>query len=233
MWCKRDDIGSVGLAGNKVRKLEMELAHAHAIGATHLVTEGSRLSNSARAVAAAAAATGMACTLVLTHDEPRGPIGNLMLDGLFGADVRFVGDLSWSELADQTADVVAGLEAAGERVYRLPIGCASSRGATGFARAYFEVRDQLSALGATFGTIIHASSAGSTDAGLVAGKTIAGDATRIVGVVVAEDVYPDVPGRYLELAEGALALVGSASTLGREDFEITDACLGEGRGGAH
>ena len=37
VWCKRDDIGTVGLAGNKVRKLEVELAYAIAQGAKHLV----------------------------------------------------------------------------------------------------------------------------------------------------------------------------------------------------
>ena len=73
VWAKRDDLGSVGLAGNKVRKLEMELAHAQSLGATHIVTEGSRHSNATRAAAAAAAAIGMKCTLVLCHDEPKEP----------------------------------------------------------------------------------------------------------------------------------------------------------------
>ncbi|HRN30374.1 MAG TPA: pyridoxal-phosphate dependent enzyme, partial [Terrimesophilobacter sp.] len=59
LWAKRDDISSVGLAGNKVRKLEMELAHAESLGATHIVTEGSRHSNATRAAAAAAASIGM------------------------------------------------------------------------------------------------------------------------------------------------------------------------------
>ena len=34
VWIKRDDIGSLGLAGNKVRKLEYLLAAAQAAGAT-------------------------------------------------------------------------------------------------------------------------------------------------------------------------------------------------------
>lgn len=122
VWAKRDDLGSVGLAGNKVRKLEMELAHAQALGATHIVTEGSRHSNATRAAAAAAAAIGMKCTLVLCHDEPKEPVGNLLLDALFGADLRLVGDVSWVELARLTDDVIHELEGAGERVYRLQIG---------------------------------------------------------------------------------------------------------------
>ena len=104
VWTKRDDLGSVGLAGNKVRKLETELAHAQALGATHIVTEGSRHSNAARAAAAAAAAIGMKCTLVLCHEEPKKPVGNLFLDALFGADLRLVGEVSWVELAQLTEE---------------------------------------------------------------------------------------------------------------------------------
>src|SRR5699024_9919583 len=133
VWAKRDDLGSVGLAGNKVRKLETELAHARALGATHIVTEGSRHSNATRAAAAAAAALGLRCTLVLCHDEPKEPVGNLLLDALFGADLRLVGDVSWVEMARLTEDVVRELEAAGERVHRLPIGSATGRGAASFA----------------------------------------------------------------------------------------------------
>src|SRR5699024_11103633 len=90
-----------------------ELAHARALGATHIVTEGSRHSNATRAAAAAAAAIGMKCTLVLCHDEPKEPVGNLLLDALFAAELRLVGDASWDELARLTADVVRELEAAG------------------------------------------------------------------------------------------------------------------------
>src|SRR5699024_11608300 len=61
---------------------------------------------------------GLKCTLVLCHDEPKEPAGNLLLDGLFGADLRLVGDVSWIELAHLTAEVVHELQRAGERVYR-------------------------------------------------------------------------------------------------------------------
>lgn len=230
VWCKRDDIGSVGLAGNKVRKIEMELAHARSTGATHLVTEGSRLSNAARAVAAAAATAGMKCTLVLCHDEPREPVGNLMLDGLFGADIRFVGDLAWTELAQRTAEVVDELRAQGERVYRLPIGCATSRGATGFARAFIEASDQMTRQGAELRTLVHASSAGSTHAGLTVGRVVRGSSARIIGVVVAENVYEDVPGTYVELARGAMELIGCSDAVTRDDVELDTSYIGEGYG---
>lgn len=211
IWCKHDDIGSVGLAGNKVRKLEVELAHAVEDGAEHLVVEGSRLSNATRAVAAAAATIGLRCTLVLCHDEPRTPVGNLMLDGLFGADLRFVGDLGWADLAREASAVVDELRASGERVHRLPIGCASERSCLGFALAFVELQQQMAEQGRTVGSIVHASSSGGTHAGLTLGRRLTGADTEVLGVVVAPDVYDDVPEQYLSFARGGAALLGRIS----------------------
>lgn len=230
VWCKRDDMGTVGLAGNKVRKLELELAHALACGATHLVAEGSRLSNATRAVAAASAVLGLKCTLILCHDEPTSPVGNLMLDGLYGADLRFVGNVSWAELGQHAEEVVSELERAGENVYRLPIGCASERSCLGFSLAYCELRDQMAQRGKTAKTIVHATSSGGTHAGLVLGNALHGFESEIRGIVVAQDVYTDVVGTYLSFAQGGARLINSEIELTRDHINITEAYLGEGYG---
>lgn len=230
IWCKRDDLGSVGLAGNKVRKLEVELANATALGATRIVTEGSRHSNATRAAAAAAAAVGLRCTLVLCHDEPTQPVGNLFLDALFGADLVMVGDVTWVELAHRTAQVVQALQEQGERVYRLPIGSASGRGAASFARAYVEAEGQLGDQGVTVATLIHASSGGSTHAGLTLGRASRAAATRVIGVVVADAVYDDVPGTYVRLANEAADLLDLPVRIDHSDLDLTTAYLGEGYG---
>src|SRR5881398_1452136 len=59
VWAKRDDIGSVGLLGNKVRKLEFLIADAQRNGANVLVTVGATQSNHARTTACAAAMLGL------------------------------------------------------------------------------------------------------------------------------------------------------------------------------
>lgn len=230
VWCKRDDIGTVGLAGNKVRKLEVELAYALAVGATHLLAEGSRLSNATRAVAAAAAALGLKCTLVLCHDEPRDPVGNLLLDGLFGATLHFVGDVTWQRLAEEAEVVVQRLETDGERVHRLPIGCASQRSCLGFALAFGELQEQMQLQGRSVGTIVHPSSSGGTHAGLVLGNALHGCKSDILGVIVAGEVYPDVEGRYLDFARGGARLIGADLHLLRSDIWLTNDYLGEGYG---
>lgn len=230
VWCKRDDIGTVGLAGNKVRKLEVELAYAISQGAKHLVVEGSRLSNAARAVAAAAAAIGLQCTLVLCHDEPSEAVGNLLLDGLYGANLRFVGNVSWAELTQHAEAVVAELEHAGERVYRLPIGCASARSSLGFALAYAELHEQMALQGREIGTVLHASSSGGTHSGLVLGNALFGSPSTIRGIIVAGEVYDDVPGQYLAFAQGGARLIGAELELTRNDINLTEDYLGDGYG---
>src|SRR5689334_1525660 len=80
VWLKRDDVGSLGLAGNKVRKLEYALGQARQDGATAVVTLGAAQSNHARATAAACARLNLRCVLVFRGEPPGGaPSGNLLL----------------------------------------------------------------------------------------------------------------------------------------------------------
>src|SRR3954449_6362531 len=72
VWLKRDDVGSLGLAGNKVRKLEFALGEALAQGARAVVTLGAPQSNHARTTAAAAARVGLGAILVMGGDAAAG-----------------------------------------------------------------------------------------------------------------------------------------------------------------
>src|SRR3954449_13293661 len=166
VWMKRDDVGAVGLAGNKVRKLEFVLGVARRDGADAIVIVGAEQSNACRAAAAACAQLGLRCVLVLTGDEPGRAAGNLLLDRLYGAEVRFAGTTDWAELADAAARAGDELRAAGATPYRLPAGASSPLGAVGFAVAFFELLDQLDAAGLAPATLVHAPSPGGTHAGL-------------------------------------------------------------------
>src|SRR3954452_21937859 len=90
VWLKRDDVVSLGLAGNKVRKLEFAFGEALDQGARPGVTLGAPQSNHARTTAAAAAPLGLSAVLVMGGEDPDGPpTGNLLLDALFDAEVRY------------------------------------------------------------------------------------------------------------------------------------------------
>src|SRR5688572_22206918 len=102
VWVKRDDMTSGAAAGNKIRKLEYLFAAARAAGADVVLTCGGAQSNHARATALLARGLGMAPVLLLRSDDPasESDVGNLFLDRLAGAEVRW---LSRAEYAERDA----------------------------------------------------------------------------------------------------------------------------------
>jgi 1-aminocyclopropane-1-carboxylate deaminase/D-cysteine desulfhydrase-like pyridoxal-dependent ACC family enzyme len=166
VWIKRDDVGSIGLAGNKVRKLEFVLADAVEQGADTIVIIGAEQSNAARATAAACARLGLGCLLVLSGTEPPSPAGNLLLDTLFGAELHFAGEVGWAELWEESQRLSEVLRARGAVPYTLPAGASSPLGACGFARAWAELRDQLSDAGVDAESVYYAATSGGTHAGM-------------------------------------------------------------------
>lgn len=230
VWIKRDDVHGVGLAGNKVRKLEFVLADARANGADTLVTIGAEQSNAARATAAAAARIGMACVLVLAGDAPAAASGNLLLDGLFGAEVRFAGTRDWGALDAQAKQVCAELREQGRRPYALPAGSSSGLGAIGFVSGWSELIVQLAELGVDPAAVVHASASGGTQAGLLLGRELSGGGPAIRGVAVATGVYPDMPAHYAKLAHEAAAIMGIQTNVTADDVQLDWRWVGDGYG---
>src|SRR5689334_19103487 len=120
VWVKRDDLTASGAAGNKIRKLEYLAADALERGATALITCGGQQSNHARATAIVAAELGLRTVLLLRTAEPSAPpppVGNLMLDYLVGAEVRFITPAQYRERDALMAGVARELAARGEQPY--------------------------------------------------------------------------------------------------------------------
>jgi 1-aminocyclopropane-1-carboxylate deaminase/D-cysteine desulfhydrase len=226
VWLKRDDVGSLGLVGNKVRKLEFTLGEAVAGGADTVVTLGAPQSNHARATACAAARMGMHAVLVMGGEAPDGPpTGNLLLDSLFGAEVIYAGTEDWAELA------VAVEAASRERVnaYALPAGGSSPVGALGFAAAYAELLGQLDAADVQPRSVYHASTSGGTHAGLVLGHALASAGPAPVGFDVGQ-IVPDASGLVAWLANEAGALLGADVSVTEDDAHLDLSQLGDGYG---
>ncbi len=100
---KRDDETGFALGGNKVRKLEFLIADVKASRADVVVTTGGSQSNHARIAAAACRRAGLDCYLVLDRGVHPVQQGNLLLDELFGAHVR------WLD-TDDPADALRGMD---------------------------------------------------------------------------------------------------------------------------
>ena len=195
LWVKRDDCTGLGLGGNKVRKLEFDLAAAQAAGADCVVSGGVAQSNTARPVAAACARLSLECHLGIMSGRVPNPEpayhtnGNILLDRLYGAVVHPV---LWNE--DRNAPLhalVDTLRAAGRAPYLVPYGASDALGAMGYVLAAEEIVAQCPDVA----WIIHASGSAGTQAGLLSGLLALDHPARVIGIDVdaqAERVARDV-----------------------------------------
>ena len=173
---KRDDAIPFGFGGNKVRKLALVAAKAVADGADTLITAGGVQSNHARATAAAVAKLGLRAVIVANGAAPERLTANALLDNMLGAEVVYVP--TREDRAPMILEVADQLRREGRRPFAIPIGASTPLGALGFALALAELVDQMPAPD----VIVHATSSGGTQAGLVAGCRLLGLSTRIVGI---------------------------------------------------
>lgn len=224
---KRDDQTGLATGGNKTRKLEFLVADALAQGADTLITTGGPQSNHCRQTAAAAAKMNLKCVLVLGgHPQPRALWnGNLFLDDLLGAEVRWAGDADRDAVVAQTAEA---LRAKGARPYVIPVGGSVPLGATGYVAAVEELAAQLAARGETVHRILLTAGSGGTQAGVLVGVRALGLNTRVEGMnnFAVEGIRSTIRSLTLETA-GFLNLPLDFSD---EDFIVFDACGPHGYG---
>jgi 1-aminocyclopropane-1-carboxylate deaminase/D-cysteine desulfhydrase-like pyridoxal-dependent ACC family enzyme len=222
---KRDDAISFGFGGNKVRKVELVAAQAIADGADTLITTGGVQSNHARVTAAAAARLGLRCVLVLNGAPPSRLAANALLGRLFGADVRYVERRE--DRAPAMREVADRLHAEGRHPVEIPIGASTPLGALGLARAVGElVRED-----AVPDVIVHSTSSGGTQSGLMAGCILHGLHTRVVGIS-ADTPSDDMKGIVQDLLQGMAERLGlpPEALAGARDIEVDDRFVGEGYG---
>jgi D-cysteine desulfhydrase family pyridoxal phosphate-dependent enzyme len=231
---KRDDLTGLGLGGNKARKLEFLIADALAKGAHTVVTTGAVQSNHARMTAAAARMAGLKAVLVLTakseHPEPE---GNLLLDYLYGADVRFVPavDPMLAVGHDEVvvAQVVEEEAAAGRQAYVIPVGGSSAVGALGYVTGTAELVDQLRAMNLSPSRLYYASGSRGTQAGLTLGAKLSHAPYRLWGVAVSAG-EPEKIERARKAANDAAVLLGVDTRVDREDLFTDQEYIGDGYG---
>jgi 1-aminocyclopropane-1-carboxylate deaminase/D-cysteine desulfhydrase-like pyridoxal-dependent ACC family enzyme len=222
---KRDDLLSFAMGGNKVRKLQTVAAEATAAGATTLITCGGVQSNHARVTAAAGARLGLNVVLVLNGDPAAEPTGNARLDRLFGADIRCVS--SRGERAPAMARAAEEARAIGERPFVIPLGASTPTGALGFARGVAEIAGTAPVPD----VIVHSTSSGGTQAGLIAGCALFGLRARVLGIS-ADDPAGALRDTVAALLEGMATRLGARpATIGADrDIEIDDTHVGAGYG---
>lgn len=222
---KRDDLIGFGGGGNKVRKMQVVAADAQAAGADALITCGGVQSNHARVTAAVGARLGMKVVLVANGEPPASLTGNARLDALFGAEVRYVpGREERNPAMEQAA---ADLRSAGRHPYIVPLGASTPAGTLGFARGV----EELASARVASDAIVHATSSGGTQAGLILGHTLFGRTPEIIGVS-ADDPAASLSATIRDLIRGAAERIGARpeSAGAGGTIEVDDTFVGGGYG---
>lgn len=171
VYVKRDDCMTLGMGGNKVRSLEYWMGEAKRINADVIVVAGAPVSNQCRLAAAAAAKLGIKC-LILHSSEPGAKIeGNLFLNYLLGAEVRFIGAVDEDRRKEIALEEVAKLKTSGHTPYLIgdPI-----VGAMGYISCALELHEQAKAKGAGIRHVFLPGSMGTTEAGFILGNAMLG-----------------------------------------------------------
>ncbi|MDI6766974.1 MAG: D-cysteine desulfhydrase family protein [Bacteroidota bacterium] len=186
IYCKRDDLTGFGFGGNKTRKLDFLIADALKRKANTIVAVGAVQSNFCRIAAAAGRTLGFDVHLVLGGIKPEKPTGNLLLNNLFGAKIYFVNSNDWNVWENKAKKLMKELTLKGRKVYWLPVGGSTHIGVLGYVNAFFEILEDCKQLGVIINTIIHATSSGGTQAGLIIGKRLTRWQGKIIGMGVAK-----------------------------------------------
>jgi D-cysteine desulfhydrase family pyridoxal phosphate-dependent enzyme len=222
---KRDDLLPFAMGGNKVRKIQAMAAEALARDADTLITCGGIQSNHARVTAAAGAVLGLRVVLVVNGVPPEKLTGNALLDKIFDADVRYVA--TRDERAPTMDRIAHELREEGRKPFVIPLGASTAIGALGFARGVSEIV----VAGIKPDVIVHATSSGGTQAGLIAGAALLGLRVRVLGIS-ADDPASALEETVTSLLDGIRTCLGAApASIGADRaIEIDDRFVGGGYG---
>jgi D-cysteine desulfhydrase family pyridoxal phosphate-dependent enzyme len=229
IWCKRDDLISFGLGGNKIRGLELLVADALAKKSDVLVTGAGPQSNHVRATAATAAYFGLRCAAIYWGNPPAKQDGNFRLTDMFGAELIFTGDTERSSVDSGIESHAEKLNRQGLRPYKIPRGGACALGALGHVLAAREVYQQCRDAGISPGTVVLATGSGGTHAGWLLGTRLLGEPWQIESYTVSREADA-VRSEIARIATKAAAMLNSEEAFTEHDVTVHGGFIGQGYG---
>ena len=217
IWIKRDDLCGVALGGNKVRKLEFLLADAKARGCDTVFTTGGAQSNHAMLTAACAARLGMKCILILKQRGVTERKGNLVLDDIYGAEVRMMDTDSYDDIYAEMRRLGAELAKEGHKAYEIPVGGSTGLGALGYVNCVREFTVQAMTEDVKIDHIVSATGSGGTTAGLLLGAKLFLPGVKVTGMGVDDDPFEEIVP---QLAAEAADLLDCTFPRTEDDFQM-------------
>jgi len=226
IFVKRDDLTGVALGGNKLRNLEFRLAHAMKDEPDTVIVGLDLQSNSARQTAGACNKLGLRTILVLEGRRPDEVQGNLLIDYLLGAEVRFAADRQQQRaMLDSLAEEV---RAQGGRPHILndnPMFDVAS--AVAYLEVTLEVLEQLDERGLE-PDAFYMSSSGKGSAGIILARKLLGARFAMRAICATDEFH--LPSRTARIAGEAIAALGLDLALAEDEVINTTDFVGEGYG---
>lgn len=221
LYVKREDLIPYSFGGNKARKGKLFFEEIGKRGYDCVVTYGSSHSNHCRIVANLAAARNMPCYVIGPAERAEETCNSRLME-YFGAQIRVV---PVEQVHDTIEATLQELRDSGQNPYFIPGGGHGNIGTEAYVQCYDEICAYEKMNGFCFDYIFFASGTGTTQAGLVCGQLMSGDARQIVGIsiarknprgrdVVLESVRDYLRDRGVEFAEEEL----QAKTIFLDDY---------------
>lgn len=222
---KRDDCTTLAGGGNKARKLEFLMADALNKNADVVMTDGGPQSNHARMTAGAARKVGIdRCILFLGGPRFDRFYGNLLLDIVLGAEIRFMEDATVKEMEEAMERESSSLRSHGKKPYVIPIGGSTPLGALGYVDGIRELAGQLSPEDRAPLIVVSVGSAG-TLAGCALGARLFLPEAEVLGISVASRSKPLREFAATD-ASGAASIIGVNECFTPDDINVNDEYFG-------
>jgi D-cysteine desulfhydrase len=227
IFIKRDDLTGFFLSGNKIRKLEFIFQDVIKKKTDTLITCGGFQSNHARATAILGSQLGLKSVLVLFGEGSPVVDGNLFLDKLAGAEIKYITQNQFAELDGIMDEVSTQLKKEGRNPYIIPEGASNELGVWGYIKACLEIKKQLKKNEIKIDKIITAVGSGGTYAGLFLGSKIFDWKVQVYGINV-KDTAQIFIDRIYELIMLTKEKYKLAIDFEKEEIKIIDGYVGEG-----
>ncbi len=228
IYIKRDDYTGLISSGNKIRKLEYAIFDAKEKGCDTLITCGGVQSNHCRATVFAGKKFGFDVHLVLRGKPEKPYQGNLFLDHLLGAKIKYVSYEEYKERINEVLEETAEeLRKNNKKPYIIPEGASNEIGCLGYVECMDEMKNFI--IKEKIEAIYLAVGSGGTYAGLLIGKKLLNLDIRLIGIIVCDSIK-FFKGKIEDICEKAIEKYKLPIKISPSDIELINGYIGEGYG---